>query len=81
LSAYLETLYDEVAAERAAVLREECPAFWDEQSATFTGPVSTNAIEGGNWRLKYGNPNAVRVSAIGAAALAYTEHHRPSGLI
>ncbi len=37
-----------------ATLREEYSAFWDEEAEEFTGPVSTNAIEGGNWRLKYG---------------------------
>lgn len=51
---YLKTMYENAAAERAAVLREEYPAFWDEESETFTGSLSTNAIEGGNWRLKYG---------------------------
>lgn len=54
LSSYLETMYEEAAAERAEVLREEYPAFWNEETETFTGPLSTNAIEGGNWRLKYG---------------------------
>ena len=47
-------MYENAAAERAAVLREEYPTFWDEESETFTGSLSTNAIEGGNWRLKYG---------------------------
>jgi len=28
------------------------PSFWDEESEEFTGPVMTNAIEGGNWRLE-----------------------------
>jgi hypothetical protein len=54
LRTYLETVYETQFAERAAVLREEYPVFWDEEAKTFTGPVSTNAIEGGNWRLKYG---------------------------
>ena len=35
-------------------LRQDQPTFWDEENDDFTGPVSTNAIEGGNWRLKYG---------------------------
>jgi hypothetical protein len=51
---YLETIYEEAETERAAVLRQEYPAFWDEEAETFTGPLSTNAIEGVNWRLKYG---------------------------
>ena len=46
--------YDEAASDRAAVLLTEYPAFWDEESETFTGLISTNATEGGNWRLKYG---------------------------
>ena len=37
-----------------AALRQNHPEFWDEENDEFTGPVSTNAIEGGNWRLKYG---------------------------
>ena len=51
---YLKTIYEKAEAERAAVLRQEYPAFWDEEAETFTGALSTNAIEGGNWRLKYG---------------------------
>jgi hypothetical protein len=54
LRSYLETIYEEATAERVTVLREEYPVFWDEEAETFTGPLSTNAIEGGNWRLKYG---------------------------
>jgi len=54
LRSYLQTVYEKLYADRAAVLREEYPALWDEETETFTGPVSTNAIEGGNWRLKYG---------------------------
>lgn len=37
-----------------ATLREDHPTFWDDTNDEFTGPVSTNAIEGGNWRLKDG---------------------------
>ena len=53
LSGYLETVYDEAASDHATVLPKEYPAFWDEETEMFTGPLSTNAIEGGNWRLKY----------------------------
>jgi transposase-like protein len=53
LREHLEELYQTEWTERAAVLGEQYPAFWDEESETFTGPVTTNAIEGGNWRLKY----------------------------
>lgn len=54
LTESLQTLYQEQYAARAAVLREEYPALWDGETETFTEPVSTNAIEGRNWRLKYG---------------------------
>ena len=37
-----------------AALRQDHPEFWGEGDDEFTGPVSMNAIEGGNWRLKYG---------------------------
>jgi len=39
--------------DRTAVLGDKYPAFWDEESEIFTGPVTTNPIEGGNYRLKY----------------------------
>ena len=43
-----ETLYEE-EVER---LKSEYPSFCDEETGEFTGPVTTNAIEGGNWRMK-----------------------------
>jgi hypothetical protein len=54
LREYLENEYETVYEELVATLREEYLAFWDEETEEFTGPVSTNVIEGGNWRLKYG---------------------------
>ncbi|WP_256684925.1 hypothetical protein [Halococcus qingdaonensis] len=54
LREYLEEEYEIAYEKLVATLREEQPAFWDETEEEFTGPVSTNAIEGGNWRLKYG---------------------------
>ncbi|MFB6227758.1 MAG: hypothetical protein ABEH88_04115, partial [Halobacteriales archaeon] len=33
-------------------LKAEYPSFWDEETGEFTGPVTTNSIEGGNWRMK-----------------------------
>ena len=54
LREYLEEEYETAYEELVATLWEEQPAFWDEENDEFTGPVSTNAIEGGNWRLKYG---------------------------
>ncbi len=54
LRQYLEEEYETAYEELVATLREDQQAFWDERKEEFTGPVSTNAIEGGNWRLKYG---------------------------
>ncbi|GAA0262613.1 hypothetical protein [Halobacterium noricense] len=54
LREYLEDEYETAYEEIVATLREEHPSFWDEDEEEFNGPVSTNAIEGGNWRLKYG---------------------------
>jgi endogenous inhibitor of DNA gyrase (YacG/DUF329 family) len=48
---FLSLLFGTSTADQ---FREEYPAFWDEEPETFTDPLSTNAIEGGNWRLKYG---------------------------
>jgi len=33
-------------------LKVEYPSFWGDETGEFTGPVTTNAIEGGNWRMK-----------------------------
>jgi hypothetical protein len=49
-NAVYETAYEELVA----TLRQEYPTFWDNEAEEFTDPVSANAIEGGNWRLKYG---------------------------
>jgi len=54
LREYLEDEYETAYEKLVATLRQEYPAFWDEKAEEFTRPVSTNAIEGGNWRLKYG---------------------------
>ena len=54
LREYLEEEYETAYEDLVATLREDHPAFWGDESDEFTGPVSTNAIEGGNWRLKYG---------------------------
>ncbi len=53
LREYLEDEYETTYEKLAATLRENYPAFWDDEAKEFTGPVSTNAIEGDNWRLKY----------------------------
>ncbi|WP_152424445.1 hypothetical protein [Halococcus salifodinae] len=54
LREYLEEEYETAYEELVTTLREDYLGFWDEENDEFTGPVSTNAIEGGNWRLKYG---------------------------
>jgi transposase-like protein len=54
LREYLEDEYETAYEELVETLRQDHPGFWDDATEEFTGPVSTNAIEGGNWRLKYG---------------------------
>ena len=54
LCEYLEDEYETDHEELVATHRQEYPAFWDDEAEEFTGSVSTNTIEGGNWRLKYG---------------------------
>jgi hypothetical protein len=49
---YLREMYDELYDESVTELIEKAPSLWDETAEEFTGPVSTNAIEGVNWRLK-----------------------------
>lgn len=52
LSEYLEQEYKEAYETEIETLKQEYPSFWDEETEEFVGPVTTNAIEGGNWRLK-----------------------------
>ena len=52
LQAYLESEYESLYEEKVEQLKTAYPSFWDEEAETFTGPVTTNAIEGGNWRVK-----------------------------
>ena len=54
LREYLEEEYETSYEELVAALRQDYPEFWDEENDEFTGSVSTNVIEGGNWWLKYG---------------------------
>ena len=54
LREYLEDEYETAYEELVETLRQDHPGFWDDATEEFTGSVSTNAIEGGNWRLKYG---------------------------
>ncbi|MFB6148415.1 MAG: hypothetical protein ABEJ48_02010 [Halobacteriales archaeon] len=52
LEAYLESEYEALYEEEVEKLKAEYPSFWNEETREFTGPVTTNAIEGGNWRVK-----------------------------
>ncbi|WP_459864768.1 hypothetical protein [Halorubrum trueperi] len=52
LAEYLEEAYADLYEKEIETLKDEYPSFWDEEREEFTGPVTTNAIEGGNWRLK-----------------------------
>ena len=54
LRRYLQDEYKQLYNDLIERLTTEYPAFWDEETETFTGPVCTNEIEGGNWQLKYG---------------------------
>jgi hypothetical protein len=54
LREYLEAEYNTAYEALVATLMDDHPSFWNEEDDAFTGPESTNAIEGGNWRLKYG---------------------------
>lgn len=48
---YLQQKYKELEEEQLNLLREKYPKFVVE--GNFIGAVTTNAMEGGNWRLKY----------------------------
>ncbi len=52
LKEYLESEYETLYEEEVERLKAEYPSFWDDETGEFTGPVTTNAIEGGNWRMK-----------------------------
>ncbi|KXA96204.1 hypothetical protein AKJ37_05810 [candidate division MSBL1 archaeon SCGC-AAA259I09] len=49
---YLSKKYAEFEDKNLEELRRERPELFDEEGK-FKGSLSTNAIEGGNWRLKY----------------------------
>lgn len=48
---YLQEKYKELEEEQLKLLREKYPKFVVE--GNFIGATTTNAMEGGNWRLKY----------------------------
>lgn len=71
LPEYLGDEYELLYTDLIAELKETHPEFWDAERKDFTAPVSTNAIEGGNWQLKYALPTPYnRCQAVrGRAAL------------
>jgi hypothetical protein len=52
LKAYLEEQYETLYEDEVETLKAEYPSFWDDETGEFTGPVTTNTIEAGNWRVK-----------------------------
>lgn len=48
---YLEQMYKEMEEKQLKLLREKYPKFVDGNC--FSGALTTNSIEGGNWRIKY----------------------------
>jgi hypothetical protein len=53
LSAYMRDIYSFAEEEYAGWLKERHPNLLDPASGEFIGAMTTNSIEGGNWRLKY----------------------------
>jgi hypothetical protein len=49
---YLHSKYLEMKEEMLRMLKEKYPDFVDS-GGSFNGAITTNAIEGGNWRVKY----------------------------
>ena len=48
---YLQQKYKELEEEQIKLLKEKYPKFIEGDC--FSGAVTTNSIEGGNWRIKY----------------------------
>jgi len=53
VSAQLRDVYSFAEEEYAGWLKERYPNLVDQESGEFIGAMTTNSIEGGNWRLKY----------------------------
>ncbi len=51
VKAYLSKKYHELEEEALKMLKEKYPQLLDK--GYFTGALTTNAMEGGNWRIKY----------------------------
>ncbi|MEW5897505.1 MAG: hypothetical protein AB1668_07460 [Nanoarchaeota archaeon] len=52
INEYLKKKYKELEEEALKEIREKFPEFFDEKGK-FLGALTTNAIEGGNWRIKH----------------------------
>ena len=52
ISQYLHEQYKELVEKALESLKRKYPQFIDEMG-DFTGALTTNAMEGGNWRIKY----------------------------
>lgn len=71
ISSYAKARYQEVVNSTLDKLRNEHPALFDKDGK-FNGHLTTNGMEGGNWRIKYAMrvPYARSDSAAGRSILA-----------
>jgi len=53
LSSHMSELYAFAKREYERWLRESYPSLVNEQTGEFIGAMTTNAMEAGNWRIKY----------------------------
>lgn len=53
LSAHMHDIYSFAEEEYERWLKERYPILVDEQTGEYVGAMTTNSMEGGNWRLKY----------------------------
>jgi hypothetical protein len=53
VSSYMQDVYAFAKEEYERWLKENYPNLVDEQTGEYVGAMTTNSMEGGNWRLKY----------------------------
>lgn len=53
ISSYMQDIYSFAKEEYESWLKEKYPDLVDHESGRFIGAMTTNSMEGGNWRLKY----------------------------
>lgn len=53
ISSYMQDIYAFAKGEYEQWLEENYPNLVDEQTGEYVGAMTTNSMEGGNWRLKY----------------------------